>query len=168
MPTMADLTTTEFTKLLDDYYKPVEQRRKLSEQEVREIADKLNQRINVPIINETKEEKILVKVIIKVDNYLYDHLPNEFYDLVRSTENGIDNDEAKRLITRLSKLANTKLDIPYLPETAEYIAIRFIIGIVINAARRTYNLSKASKEAFKMHIPTSKEPTDSELKEVMI
>jgi len=50
--------------------------------------------------------------------------------LIRSIDRGIDDKEAKRLVRRLSKAANEKIDIPYIPEFAEKIALRFVIGMV--------------------------------------
>ncbi len=143
MNTISDLSRDQFKELLDEYFAPPQQRVKLTEREVKGLAARLNEEINVPLINETREEKILLKVVVKVDTFLYDNLPNELYDLVRSLPDGIDDQEAKRLITRLSKLANEKIDIPYIPEAGEYIAIKFIIGVIINAARKNWDFNKA-------------------------
>lgn len=115
----------------------------MSEGEIKALASRLNEKINVPLIGETTEEKILIKVVLKVDGFLYDNLPNEIYDLVRSVNKGVDEDEAKRLITRLSILANDKINIPYIPESAEYVAIKFIIGVIINAARKQWDFDRA-------------------------
>ena len=115
----------------------------MSEDEIKALASRLNEKINVPLIGETTEEKILIKVVLKVDGFLYDNLPNEIYDLVRNVDKGVDEDEAKRLITRLSILANDKINIPYIPESAEYVAIKFIIGVIINAARKQWDFDKA-------------------------
>lgn len=156
MKTINELTEEQFKSLLDEYFAPDEKRSKMTEEEIKNLAKKLNERINVPIINETGEEKILIKIVIKVDRFLYDNLPNEFYDLVRSLNKGIDDDEAKRLIKRLSKLANKKIDIPYIPESMEYIAIRFIIGLIINAARKQWDISRATENIDSMTIPNNK------------
>ncbi len=88
----------------------------------------------------------MIKVIIKVDRFLYDYLPNETYSLIRDTISGISDAEAKRLSNRLSKLANDKIDIPYIPEKFEYIAIRFVIGSIINAARKKWDFDKVIKK----------------------
>jgi len=143
MPTINDLTPEQFKNLLDDYFAPPEKRSKMKADEVKLLAERLNEKVNIPIIKETSEEKILIKIIIKIDSFLYDNLPNEIYDLVRSTEKGIDDEEAKRLISRLTKLANGKIDIPYIPEAAEYIAIKYVIGIVISSARKNWDFNKA-------------------------
>ena len=82
--TVAELTTEEFEGLLHEFYAPPEKRYKMTTEEIKDLAQRLNKKINVPIINETGEEKILIKVILKIDGFLYDHLPNEFYDLIRS------------------------------------------------------------------------------------
>ena len=138
------LTKAEFQKLLDGYFAPPEKRSMMTETEVKNLASRLNKKIDVPVISATQEEKILIKVILRVDQFLYDHLPNEFYDLVRSIDKGIDDAEADRLIGRLSKLANKHIDLPYLPEWAALIGIRFVIGAVINGARKNLNLEKGA------------------------
>ena len=149
MPTLNELTDTQFKTLLDEYFAPPLKRQKLTETEIKELAERLNQKVNIPLIGETTEEKILIKVILRVDTFLYDNLPNEIYDLVRSLDKGIEDEEATRLINRLSVLANKKIDIPYIPESAEYIAIRFILGVVINASRKQWNfdIAKDANEA---------------------
>jgi len=143
MPTINELTEGEFKNLLDEYFAPPKKRTKMSQDEIKDLASSLNKKINVPLIGETTEEKILIKIVLKVDSFLYDNLPNEIYDLVRSLDRGIDEDEAKRLVTRLSILANDKIDIPYIPESAEYIAIKFVIEVIINAARKQWDFDKA-------------------------
>jgi len=141
MKTVANLTTEQFKELLKDFYAPPEKRSKMTTSEIKDMATRLNRKINVPIINETGEQKILIKIILRIDNFLYDNLPNEFYDLVRSQDKGIDNREAKRLVRRLTRLANNKIDIPYIPEVMERIALKFVIGMVIKAAKKHHKFS---------------------------
>ncbi|WP_303919175.1 hypothetical protein [Draconibacterium sediminis] len=154
---VADLTPEEFVLLLDDFYAEPKKRNKMTEAEVKDLAIRLNEKIDVPFINETGEEKILVKVIFKIDTFLYDHLPNEFYDLIRSTDHGISKKEAKRLVRRLTRLANDKIDIPYLPEMAEHIAIKFVIGMVVKAARKKLNFDDVRAKSTEMLVPESDE-----------
>lgn len=167
MATINELTKEQFEELLDNYFAPPEKRSQMNEDEIKELAIILNEKINVPIISETGEEKIIIKIVIKVDRFLYDHLPNEFYDLIRSMDNGIDDDEAKRLIIRLSKLANKHINIPYLPESVEFIAIRFVIGVIINAARREWDFHKAKDNALTMNIPMNKKAKKEEFESMV-
>jgi hypothetical protein len=167
MTTINELSEAQFKSLLDEYFAPASKRSKMTDAEIKDLARRLNEKINVPIINETGEEKILIKIVIKIDRFLYDHLPNEFYDLVRSLDKGIDDEEAKRLIIRLSKLANDKIDIPYLPESVEYLAIRFVIGVIINAARKQWDITKSKDLALQMNIPVERDVTDSEFDQMV-
>ena len=167
MATINELTEEQFTQLLDEYFAPPEKRSKMTQAEIKDLAERLNEKINVPIINETTEEKILIKIVLKVDGFLYDNLPNELYDLVRSLDNGIDDNEAKRLIKRLSKLANKHIDIPYIPEQMEYIAIRFVIGVIINAARKQWDLARAKQELANAEIPDSENSSDAQLEGII-
>ena len=167
MKLISELTEGQFRKLLDEYFAVPEKRSKMTSEEIKDLAQRVNKRINVPLIRETKEEKILIKVIIKIDRFLYDNLPNEFYDLVRSLDGGIDDDEAKRLVKRLAKLANEKINIPYLPEKAEYLAIRLVIGVIINAARKSWNINKAAENANNMYIPENRDANDTDLEKMI-
>lgn len=170
MPQLQELTKKEFKDLLDEYFAKPAKRQKLTQKEAQDLANLLNQKINIPIMGETSEGKILLKIVIKIDTFLYDNLPNEFYDLMRSLNKGIDDDEAKRLIKRLSKLANKKIDIPYIPEVAEYIAIKFILGILINAARENWDMGKAQEQASNLIISEieNEKEDNSALKMLMI
>ena len=168
MPQLQELTKDEFKTLLDEYFAQPAKRQKLTQKEAQDLANLLNQKINIPIMGENSEGKILLKIVIKVDTFLYDNLPNEFYDLIRSLNKGIDDDEAKRLIKRLANLANEKIDIPYLPETVEYIAIRFILGIIINAAREEWNMEKAQEQTLNLTISDEEKPDNSTLEMMII
>lgn len=157
MTTVAELTTDQFKVLLSEFYAVPEKRSKLTTEEIKNLAQRLNKKINVPIINETKEEKILIKIILTIDNFLYDNLPNEFYDLIRDSKNGIDNREAKRLVKRLTKLANDKIDIPYIPEAMERIAFKFVIGMIVKAARKHLNFAGVLSNSDKVIVTASQD-----------
>ncbi len=160
MPKLAELTTKQFEDLLNDFYAEPVKRHKMTEEEVRDLAQRLNDKINVPIIDENKEEQIFIKIILRIDTFLYDHLPNEFYDVIRSADRGIDQKEAKRLVRRLTRIANDKIDIPYIPEIAEQFALKFVIGIVVKAARKHLNFEKVRAKSKEMVVPESNDDID--------
>lgn len=154
---VAELTVSEFQILLNEYFAEPVLRHKMTLDEIKDLAERLNRKIDIPLVKETKEEKILIKIILKIDTFLYDNLPNEFYDLIRSTDRGINDKEAKRLVRRLTKAANDKIDIPYLPEFAEKFAYRFVIGMVVKAARKKLDFDKVRSESDQMVVPDSDE-----------
>jgi hypothetical protein len=165
MTTVGELTPDQFKVLMNEFYAVPEKRSKMETAEIIELATRLNKKINVPIINETGEQKILVKIILRIDNFLYDNLPNEFYDLVRDSTNGIDNREAKRLVRRLTRLANDKIDIPYIPEPMERIAFKFVIGMIVKAARKNLKLSTVLDTADSVVVTASDDDVDDIIKD---
>jgi hypothetical protein len=82
-------------------------------------------------------------------------------------DKGIDDEEAKRLITSLSKLANKHIDLPYLPEMAEYMAIRLVIGVIVNAARKQWDLRRAKENMYKMKVPHQKYASQFQLESII-
>ncbi|MFW6310395.1 MAG: hypothetical protein ACOC1D_04765 [Prolixibacteraceae bacterium] len=160
---IAELTTQEFEHLLEEFYAEPKKRSKMTPEEMKDLAQRLNRKINIPILDETGEEKILIKVILKIDNFLYDNLPNEFYDLVRSADKGIDKKEAKRLIRRLTKCANQKIDIPYLPEPVEHFALRFVIGMIVKASQKTLDFERIRADSDNIKVPDTDEEIESML-----
>jgi hypothetical protein len=160
---ISELNETDFGNLMNDFYAEPSLRSKLTHDEIKNLAEKLNGKINIPIIGETGEEKIFIKIILKIDNFLYDNMPNEFYDLIRHSENGIDEKEAKVLVNRLTKLANKKINLPFISEKTEEKIFRFIIGLIVKAAKKNTDLEKVSAELEGMAIPESKK----ELKKIV-
>ena len=52
-------------------------------------------------------------------------------------------------------MANNKIDIPYWPEFAERFAIRFVIGLIIKAARKNLNFEKVRAGSKDFVVPES-------------
>jgi len=155
------LSKTEFDRIVQDFHARENERRKLSQEEAQKIASKLNENFDVPFAGERWEQKIFVKLVVKVDNFLYDHLPNELYDLIRSLDEGIDDEEAKRLTRSLAKLANKKMDIKYVPEIAEFGILSFVIGWVVNAMRKQWTFDKVEEQSGSLQIAERAEDFDA-------
>jgi len=132
------LTEKQWDKIQNDADKQVEM---LSHKEIEKIATKLNRKINVPFLSEEKEQVVLVKLVRKVDKYIYSVLPNEFYELIKNSTDGIDEDEADMIKNRVAKSINKAVDIPYIPEPLEQIAFEFIVGQIINALRKGFSVA---------------------------
>jgi len=132
------LTEKQWGKIQNDADKQVEM---LSHKEIEKIATKLNRKINVPFLSEEKEQVVLVKLVRKVDKYIYSVLPNEFYELIKNSTDGIDEDEADMIKNRVAKSINKAVDIPYIPEPLEQIAFEFIVGQIINALRKGFSVA---------------------------
>ena len=131
------LTDEQWQKLKEDMDAKIEM---LTNEEILIIASKLNEKIDIPFIKEGTEETILVKTVKKIDRILYQSLPNEIYGLVKITNDGISDNEAKQLKLVLASRLNKKIDIPYIPEFLEQKIFEHTISIIISAMRKNYNI----------------------------
>jgi hypothetical protein len=119
----------------------------LSGAEVNALAQKANKAINFPFLNEEKEFIVFVKVIKWVDKQLYQLLPNEYYELVKDSTDGISKEEAIKIEDRLTPLINNVVNIPILTEKQEGKLISLILGLIINAMIKGFKLEEIEPEA---------------------
>lgn len=129
---MAEITLTkkQLEKIKSDMYEQVEM---LTDGEINAIAQKVNKAFNIPFLNEEKEFIVFGKVIKWVDRKLYKLLPNEYYELVKDSSDGISKEEAIKIEERLTPLINNVVNMPILTEKQEEKLIRLVLGLIINA-----------------------------------
>lgn len=133
------LTQEQWEQLKNDMDSQIEM---LNDEEILYFASKLNDEINIPFVREEKEEKIFVKIVKKIDRFLYQNLPNELYGLVKITSDGISKKEAEQLKLVLGSRLNKKFDIPYVPEFLEQEIFELAVSIIVKAMKKNFNLLK--------------------------
>ena len=116
-------------------------KRLLTEQEVQQIATKLNEAINLPLLGEPTEQIIFTKIVRRVDELLYQILPNEIYAFIRTIEEGLAAAESETLLERAATWLNAHLNIPWIPEALEQKIFRLIVEIIAWALRKGWNLA---------------------------
>jgi hypothetical protein len=135
------LTDAQRRQVMDDMDGRVEM---LSDKEVEHLATKLNQAVNVPILKEGTEQTLLVKMVKLVDRYLYNSLPNEYYRLVKEATDGIDEDEAEKLVVILTERVNKEVNIKYVPEDIERAIFKFLIDAIVRAMAKHIDIFTAT------------------------
>jgi len=124
------LTETQLDQIKLDMDKKVEM---LSDSEINAIAIKLNDKINLPFLDEAKELVVFGKIVKWIDKVLYKLLPNEYYELVKDATDGISEEEADNIQERLTPLINNIVNIPFLDEKQEAKLISLVLDIIIKA-----------------------------------
>ena len=114
----------------------------LTEALVLVLAQKVNEKVNIPFLSESKELKVFFKIIRWIDKELYKILPNEYYELIHDSTDGISEEEAENLRTRLVPLINKVIDIPILPEGVEAFIIDFVLNLIIKAMIKGFKLEE--------------------------
>ena len=126
------LTADQLQKILDDADKKVEM---LTVAQIEVIATKLNEHINIPILSERGEQVVFAKIVKKIDRFLYSVLPNELYELVNISTDGISDDEAELIKNRVAHAINKEVNLPFIGEDTEESVFRFVVGLIIDAMK---------------------------------
>lgn len=138
------LTSNQLKQIEKDMNEQVDM---LTVSEVNALAKKVNLSINLPLLGEEKEFIVYVKIIKWIDKKLYQLLPNEYYELVNNTADGISKKEARQIEERLTPLINNVVNIPVLTEKQEGKLIGLILGLIIKAMVKGFKLEEeAPKE----------------------
>lgn len=124
-----ELTQEQRDQIIRDYKQKIVLRR----EDITRIATKLNKEVNFPLLKEDKEQILLEKIVKRIDQILFDILPEEIYECLKMKENGIDPKEAEEIKERIIRAVNKKIDLPFLNEQKEKNLIRFVIDIIVNA-----------------------------------
>ncbi len=135
------LTKTQLEKIKSDMDKKVEM---LSDEEINAIAQKVNEAINLPFLDEDKELIVFGKIIRWVDRRLYDLLPNEYYELVKDASDGISKEEVIKIEARITPLINNVVNIPILTEKQEDKLIGLVLSLILNAMIKGFKLEEVA------------------------
>jgi len=132
-----ELTAEQLAKITQDMNLQIDM---LTDEEIAALAVKVNEKFNVPFLSEEKEFIVFVKIIKWIDRQLYAILPNEYYELVHDSSNGISDKEMVAIRARISPLINKVVDIPILSEGVEEMLIGFILDIILSALVKGFHL----------------------------
>lgn len=137
------LSDEQHSQLVKDFFAKRSTRHLLQRTELVAIAERLSEKVTLPFLPEEKEHRVLLKVILLIDNYLFNALPNEIYDLIHNIDEGFDDGEAAQFSARLNKQVHNDIKLPFMTDHLEYYSITFVLSILINAMREGSDLKHA-------------------------
>ncbi len=106
----------------------------LSRREISEIADVLNEKINIPIVGEKFEKYFLTGAIVHVDEILEGELGLDFNDLVSDPSSGLSQEEKQELLSKITEFINEKVNIPVISEMQEQFLIELVLNAIVDFA----------------------------------
>jgi len=119
----------------------------LSDEQIAALTEKLNEKVNLPIIGEKVENIVFAKIIRKIDGELYKLIPNEYYELIKDASDGISDRDADKFKARLTPLINSAVNIPIISEKKEKKIIESVLGVIIEAMRKNFKLEEKPLDA---------------------
>jgi len=111
----------------------------LSNEQIKVIAKKVNKKIDIPVIGEKFEEKIIIKALSKINAVLDEHLPEDFSSLLDDTKDGFEPGsfaDLEKIKDNIVSFLNKKIDLPILGEKGERKLFEIVIDIIVDAFRK--------------------------------
>ena len=115
----------------------------LSKEQIDTIAIKANKKVDLPIVGEKFEQKMLVFGLEKIDKILDEQLPADFARLLDDVSDGFEPDtpaDLDKVKNHLVSFLNKKIDLPILGEKAEKELFNVAVDIIIDAMRKNDKL----------------------------
>lgn len=117
----------------------------LSNEQVVFIAEKINEKVNLPILGEKAELAIIKKAVKKVLKLLEDEIPEEYLDFLEDTAKGFDPEQGANIQLikgNIVEFVNKKVDIPLLNENTEKEVFGTLIDVLFDAMTKDKKLGE--------------------------
>lgn len=105
----------------------------LSKKQIVYITERVNEKINIPVIGEKIEFLFIRFAVEMVDEKMEEILPPEIAGLLTSISNGIDPQEAEELKKRMVKYLNNHVNITLLNEESEAKVIELFMDVLADS-----------------------------------
>lgn len=92
----------------------------------------LNEKIDIPKVPEWVEGFLFKQVANITIGVAEKHLPEDWFDFVIDSGNGLIDEDVEFLKNRFESFINPKIDLPYLNEEQEGVLMKEAIGILLN------------------------------------
>lgn len=115
----------------------------LSKEQIDTIAIKANKKVDLPIVGEKFEKKMLVFGLKKIDKILDEQLPPDFAKLLDDVSDGFEPGtpaDLDKVKDHLVSYLNKKIDLPLLGEKGEKELFNVAVDIIIDAMRKNDKL----------------------------
>lgn len=116
----------------------------LNEHQIDTIAEKLNEKINLPLLGEKAEKAILLMGIRKVLEVMEENMPPEFSQFLTNAAEGFEpSSEAslKEAKANIVTFVNKKVNLPIIGERAEKQLFQAVVDLLFDAMKKDNSLA---------------------------
>lgn len=117
----------------------------LSNVQVNFLAEKINEKVNLPILGEKAEFALIKKAIYKVLDALDDEIPEEFLDFLEDTAQGFDPENGtniEQVKNNVVTFINKKVDLPIIGEKTEKKIFETLVDVLLDAMTKGKKLGE--------------------------
>jgi hypothetical protein len=117
----------------------------LTEAQMKFIARRLNEKINVPLIGENAEFKLLMMAVRKINRVLEQELPEELIEFLTDLAKGFEpEDDLEEIKRNTVVFLNKEVNLPIIGEDKEEKLITEVVDLLFNAMRKHRKLEEAA------------------------
>lgn len=116
----------------------------LTDLQINYLVKKINDKVNLPLLGEQGEHRVITKAIEKILNHLEDNLPEELLALINDASNGFlpgDAADAKRAKKACIRHLNNKVNIPLVSERKEQKLFTIVVENLFEAMKKGRRLA---------------------------
>lgn len=116
----------------------------LTDEQINYIVDKLNDKINLPILGERTEAKIIKGAVSQVLAEVGDRIPKEYLKLIDNVADGIlpsKAEEVEKSKLEIATFLNKKVNIPIIGERKEQTLFEMFVEILFDAMEEGKSLA---------------------------
>lgn len=119
----------------------------LSDEQIDWMVDRLNEKIDLPIVGEKAEKSIIANALYKVLDVLEEELPAELIEFIDDATDGLEPQseaEMNRIKEEMATFLNNNINLPLIGERKEQKVFEFIVDFLFDAMRKGKNASSVS------------------------
>jgi translation elongation factor EF-1beta len=113
----------------------------LTEVQINALADKVNAKIDLPIVGERLERMLIKFGLNKLNAKLAEVLPPEMSQMLDDAADGLSDEEVQLIEEKVVTYLNEKINIPILNEDSERKLIETVVEELISALKKGKTLS---------------------------
>ncbi|SFE70220.1 hypothetical protein [Thermoflexibacter ruber] len=102
----------------------------LSPTQINQIADKINSKVDLPLLGENQEKQLFMTVINQIANLLSTTMPKQYQAMLNDPKQGIETNEANKIGNELMQQITSKVNMGMLGSVGKSIATSFVETIV--------------------------------------
>lgn len=119
----------------------------LSDEQIDWLADRLNEKVNLPIIGEKAEKAIITNALYKVLDVIEEELPPELVEFIDDATDGLEPQseaEMDRIKDDMATFLNNNINLPLIGERKEQKVFEYIVDFIFEAMRKGKSAGEVS------------------------
>lgn len=108
------------------------------------LIDKVNERVNLPLLGERGEKRVFTHAIKKVLERLEEELPKEFIQLIDDVSDGFlpsEEAEMQKSMNSVIDFLNKKVNVPFMSEKKERQLFTIVVETLFDAMKKGNKLA---------------------------